>query len=301
MEVDDFRGKTAFNMYFIYDLDPKYDFRPSSKGKRLVNVAMFDFKRLLRQDMGGGFKIHATDNIQECKDNMRALEMPDEYQDRRFDTLEQVFDVLNFSGLKYVVLRNFEKMPNKVMVDPHHLDVDLLVEDYYKAKRILDGDSPQSIWRVSYENGHYRIVNNVSIGGVGVNFDLRHVGDNYLDKQWQEDILNRSSAFCKGIRVPSEKDCLLEGDTVIHVPMKEDHLFSIIYHALIQKPIISDTYVNVMVSMGNFTTAQAQDKEFLRGKLHSFFDKHGYKMKPPNDKTVGYSWQYSSPMVLGLD
>jgi len=43
MDVDDFRGTTACNMYFMYDLQPKYDLRPSSKDERLVNVAMFDF------------------------------------------------------------------------------------------------------------------------------------------------------------------------------------------------------------------------------------------------------------------
>eukprot|EP00957_Ditylum_brightwellii_P147776 11253841-Ditylum_brightwellii.AAC.1 len=189
--VNDFRGTTPFNMYFIYDLKPKYGMRPSSKGQRLVNIAMFDLKKKLRTEMGGGFFIHATDNIQETKENQVALRQPDEYQKRKFESLRQVFDVLNFSGIDYVVLRNFEKMPENVNVDPNHLDVDLLVSDYYEAKRILDGDSPRSTWSTSYENGKYRIVNKVIIEGKLVDFDLRHVGDNYLYKQWQLDILKR--------------------------------------------------------------------------------------------------------------
>lgn len=272
MDVDDYRGRTAFNMYHIYDVEPKYDLRPSSKGERLVNVAMFDFKKSLRQAMGGGFFIHATDNIQETKDNMKALELQDEYQQRRFETLKQVFDVLNISGVKYVVMRNFEKMPDKVMVDPRHTDVDLLVDDYYAAKRVLDGDSPELMWGVSYENGYYRIANTVSIGGKGINFDIRHVGDNYLDKQWQQDILERSVVFHSGIRVPSE----------------EDHLYSLIYHAIIQKPKISKSYVEVMAALGNFPHSKAKDKTFLREKLDSFMDRYGYKMVQPQDETVGY-------------
>eukprot|EP00579_Thalassiosira_antarctica_P003112 CAMPEP_0201905188 /NCGR_PEP_ID=MMETSP0902-20130614/56382_1 /ASSEMBLY_ACC=CAM_ASM_000551 /TAXON_ID=420261 /ORGANISM="Thalassiosira antarctica, Strain CCMP982" /LENGTH=205 /DNA_ID=CAMNT_0048439295 /DNA_START=792 /DNA_END=1406 /DNA_ORIENTATION=- len=204
--------------------------------------------------MGGGYSIHATDNIQECKDNMKALMLHHEYQHRHFDTLRRVFDVLNFSESKYVVLRNFEKMPDNVAVDSNHLDVDLLVDDYYEVKRILDGDSPQHFWSVSYENGEHRVVNTVSIGGHGVNFDVRHVGDNYLDKQWQQDILKRRFSSRTGIYIPSE----------------EDHLFSIIYHAIIQKKVISDTYVKVMTKIGNFTAAQARDKIFLRGELDSF-------------------------------
>jgi len=273
MHVDDFRGTTPFNMYFITDLKPTYDLRPSSKGQRLVNTAMFDLKMALRTAMGGGFKIHATDNIQETKENQVALGQPEEYQRREFDSLRQVFDVLNFSGMDYVVLRNYEKMPDEVKVDPNHLDVDLLVGDYYEAKRLLDGDNPPSIWSVSYENGHYRVVNKVIIEGKQVDFDLRNVGDNYLDKQCQLDILKRRVMY---------------KDTGIFVPSDEDHLYSIIYHAIIQKPFISQTYVNVMTSLGNFTDAQARDKKFLRKKLDSFMTTHGYKMVKPMDETVGY-------------
>ena len=159
-----FKGATPFNMYYINDTDPNYDMRPSNRGKRLVNTSMFDFKSKLRNDMGGEykFKVHATDNIQETKDNMKALgQLDSEYTIRKFDTLRQLFDVLNFSGLEYVVLRNYEKMPDEVNIDPNHLDVDILVSDYYDAKRILDGDSPARTFDVQYENGFYRIMNNV--------------------------------------------------------------------------------------------------------------------------------------------
>lgn len=273
VHVDDFRGTTPFNMYFITDLNTTYNLRPSSKGKRLVNAAMFDFKKALRTAMGGGFKIHATDNIQETKENQVALGQPEEYQRREFDSLRRVFDVLDLSGIDYVVLRNFEKMPNEVKVDPNHLDVDLLVSDYYEAKRLLDGDNPPSMWNKAYENGHYRVVNRVIIEGKQVDFDLRHVGDNYLDKQWQLDILKRREKWM---------------DTGIFVPSEEDHLYSIIYHAIIQKPSISQTYVNVMKSLGKYTDAQARDKKFLRMRLDSFMKNHGYKMVKPMDVTVGY-------------
>jgi len=270
---DDFRGTTEFNMYWVYDMSPKYDLRIAAyKVERPVNVAMFDLKRWLRKDMGGGVKIHATDNIQETKDNMVALGLPEEYQHRHFDTLKRVFDTLNMSGAKYVVLRNFEKMPDEVKVDPNHLNVDLLVSDYYAVKGVIDGDSPDKYWATQYENGKYRVVNTVFIGGKRVNFYVRYAGDNYLDEQWQRDILRR--------RVQSR--------SVVYVPSKEDHLYSIIYHAIIQKPSISDAYVKVMTTLGNYTPTQAQDKVFLRGELDAFMEKHGYKMVKPNDETVGY-------------
>jgi len=270
-KVDDFRGETSFNMYFIYDHNPKYDFRPTSKGQRMVNTAMLDLKRALRTDMGGGFKIHATDNIQETKENMEALGMPEEYNLRQFDTLGRVFDVLNFSGIEYVVLRNFEKMPDEIKVDPNHLDVDLLVSDYYEAKRLLDGLNPYNMWSTSYENGFYRIVNRVTIDGKLVDFDFRYMEDNYYDRQWQLDILKRRIKL-RGMFVPS----------------KEDHLHSLIYHAIIQKQTISETYVKQFKELSNYTETQARDKKFLRERLDTFMDGHGYKMVKPNDKTVGY-------------
>ena len=221
--------------------------------------------------MGGGFKIHATDNIQETRENMEALGMPHEYHQRQFDTLRRIFDVLNFSGLEYVVLRNFEKMPDEVKVDPNHLDVDLLVSNYYEAKRLLDGINPNNIWTTSYKNGKHRVVNSVVLDGKLVNFDIRYTGDNYLDKQWQLDILKKRVRLCQ-----------------MFVPSKEDHLHSLIYHDIIQKRKISDMNVKMFQELGNYTEAQSYDKKFLRQKLDTFMDGRGYDMVKPKDNTVGY-------------
>lgn len=218
------------------------------------------------------FLIHATDNIQETKDNQRALEQPEEYKQRQFDTLRQVFDVLNFSGIPYVILRNFEKMPDEVNVDPNHLDVDILVNDYYALKRIVDGDSPQEFFWDHCENGFHRVVNYVLIDGKRISFDVRSIGDNYLDEKWQKDILERRVEFRSGIYVPSE----------------EDHLYSLIYHAVIQKTKVSETFVKVFRDIANYTVEQAKDRVFLRAKLDAFLDKHGYSMIKPHDKSVGY-------------
>ena len=215
----------------------------------------------------------ATDNIQEAKDNQRALNQSEEYSQRKFDSLRQVFDVLNFSGIPYVILRNFEKMPDEVNVDPSHLDVDILVDDYYLAKRILDGDSPEDLFWDHVENGFHRVVNTVIIDGKHINFDVRYTGDNYLDEKWQRDILNRHTTMI---------------DSDIHVPSKEDHLYSLIYHAIIQKTEVSNTYIKMFMDLGGYTEEQSKDRLFLRKKLDDFMSKNGYSMVKPVDKTVGY-------------
>ncbi|CAJ1933636.1 unnamed protein product [Cylindrotheca closterium] len=268
--VADSRGTTAFNMYFLIDHEPKYEERPSTKGKRLVNVSVFDLKKELRTMMGGGHGIHATDNIQETKENMEALELPFEYQQRRFESLRQVFDALEFAGTKYVVLRNFEKMPDEIaVIDPAHLEVDLLVADYYEAKRVLDAITPYKLWSKSYEIGRYRIANQVIVAGKLVYFNLRWVGDSYLDRKWQLQILNQRRRL---------RD--------VYVPCDQNHLYSLIYHVTIQKKSISPTYVSVIMELGNFTNAEATDKTFLRSQLDAFMKRNGYLMVKPHDHTV---------------
>ena len=66
--VDDFRGSTDFNLYIIKDTNPIYDYRKTSKGYRKIT---------------GGYKIHATDNIQETKDNLKALNLYHQYYNEK--------------------------------------------------------------------------------------------------------------------------------------------------------------------------------------------------------------------------
>lgn len=46
-------------------------------------------------------------------------------------------------------------MLNQMMVDPHHLDVNLLAEKCNLAKQVLDGMSPPQFWKNQHENGEF--------------------------------------------------------------------------------------------------------------------------------------------------
>mmetsp|Transcript_16451 Transcript_16451/g.26886 ORF Transcript_16451/g.26886 Transcript_16451/m.26886 type:complete len:102 (-) Transcript_16451:311-616(-) len=67
-------------------------------------------------------------------------------------------------------------MPDEVIVGR---DVDLLVSDYYEAKRILDGNIPQSKVHESYENGKYRIQ---ILGGKVLNLTCSLLGTTILTR-----------------------------------------------------------------------------------------------------------------------
>ena len=73
-----------------------------------------------------------------------------------------------------------------------HLDVDLLVSDYYLVKTILDGTSATNN---RYEDGKNRILNYVTINKKKVLFDFRSVGDNYYDKKLQKYVKYKNKTF----------------------------------------------------------------------------------------------------------
>ena len=254
--VDDFRGNTDFNIYIVKDTNPVYDNRNTSKGNRKVNIHMFDLKQSLRK-ITGGYKIHATDNIQETKDNLKVLGLYEKfYNNKTFNTLKDVFDELNkYPQLKWVVMRNFEDMPDNITID-EHLDVDLLVNDYYLVKTILDGTSANCFGantKNRFEDGKNRILNNVIIKNKKVLFDFRSTGDNYYDKKLQQDMLNTRIKHQNGF----------------YIPNKEMHLYSLIYHAIIHKPKISNTYIKVFKEYGLHDSEI--NKKSLKNKLDIFF------------------------------
>eukprot|EP00941_MAST-03F_sp_MAST-3F-sp1_P002906 g2906.t1 len=264
--VDDFRGNTDFNLYLIKDTNPVYDYRETSKGNRKVNIHLFDLKKSLRK-ITGGYKIHATDNIQETKDNLKVLNLyKTYYNEKKFDTLQDVFHELNtHPKLKWIVMRNFEGMPNNITID-EHLDVDLLVNDYYLVKTILDGTSATNN---RFEDGKNRILNYVNINNKNVLFDFRTIGDNYYDKKLQQDMLDRR------IRHPNG----------FYIPNKEMHLYSLIYHAIIHKTKISQTYMKVFKQYG--LKDLEIKKQNLKKKLDFWLQKNDYIYCKP-EPSVGY-------------
>lgn len=266
VHVDDFRGSTDFNLYLVEDQNPIYDFRNTSKGNRKVNINMFDLKQSLR-NITGGCKIHATDNIQETKDNLKVLGLfDDNYNQKKFHSLQDVFHELNkYPNLKWIIMRNFEGMPDNITVD-EHLDIDLLVNDYFLIKNILDGFSATNN---RYDDGENRILNYVIINNKKVLFDFRFVGDNYYDTKLEQDMLDTRIKHPNGFFIPNP----------------EIHLYTLIYHAIIHKPKISATYLKTFKDYG--LEDSKINKKDLKSKLDDWFHKKRYSYCKP-EPSVGY-------------
>jgi hypothetical protein len=270
--VDDFRGETPFRIYIINDSNPVYDYRHTSKGKRVVNTKLFDLKFYLR-NIVGGYKIHGTDNIQETKNNLRCLGLFQQYyKQKNFNDINHVFDTLNSCPkLEWMVMRNYEQMPNNLLID-EHLDIDMLVNDYFLVKNILDADSATDYFhnhhKDAYDDGGNRILNYVYINNSKVLFDFRYIGDNYYDIQFQKDMM--------ASRIPFHN---------LYIPDKTYHIFSLIYHAIIHKPAISDTYTSIFISYG--IEPQHINKPFLKAVLDPFMKRHNYQYVQP-EPSVGF-------------
>lgn len=162
-------------------------------------------------------------------------------------------------------MRNFEGMPDNITID-EHLDIDLLVNDYFLIKNILDGFSATNN---RYDDGKNRILNYVIINNKKVLFDFRFVGDNYYDTKLQQDMLDTRIKHPNGFFIPNP----------------EIHLYTLIYHAIIHKPKISPTYVKIFKEYG--LEDSIINKKDLKSKLNDWFQKNGYSYCRP-EPSVGY-------------
>lgn len=276
-------GNGAFLFIIIKDENPKYEKRDTLHGEDTVNVNIFDKKIKYRKITGGGQRIHATNSERESnraiglildksfedfKNKEDSLDVKKIHDDlvgtRQWDSLEQFFRILDQS-LDYVVLRNFEELPNKFKTG-FKGDIDILVQDKNEIELISNAKkiSPENFGR------RFRIL----VNGEKIHLDLRYVGDGYLDRDWQKDIL-RKKIVKNGIFVPNE----------------ENYFYSYLYHCVIQKKSISESNYKKLFQLGknirkNLDEKIINNKESLRENLENFLKNNNFSYSKPIDDSV---------------
>lgn len=285
-------GSDEFCLIVFEDNHPIYEERITSSGVKSVNTNVFDLKVKFRRDSGGGHMIHSSDNILESnKDLTLLLHMNINDFDAAypgfsnenifikqeclgvggFGSIEDLFYLLN-NSTQYCVLRNFESLPDKYMVEGHG-DIDLLVEDLNYVV-YLTGAKPV------YPGVDYRVHYTIKIGDENIPFDFRYLGDNYLDRKWQVAILNNRVEFKKKIFVPD--------------PI--NHFYSLLYHAYVQKKIVKEDYYISLTSLGNdIGVDYSKDYQSKRVQdiLNNFILSNHYTYSVPTDSSV-----YFNPVFL---
>lgn len=275
-------GIGSFYAIIFEDKSPSFEYRKTSSGERSVNINVFDMKMTFRQMVGGGSKIHASDDMWETnkdltllfglnvKDFMMKYDVKStgiEKLNRNcvgvngYTNIEELFYVLN-NCINYCILRNFECIPEQYNVEGHG-DIDLLVENKNYMVRLTSAIPafPQP----------YRVYHTIKISGKRVPFDFRYVGDNYYDYQWEQAILEK--------RVLSKE--------LFYIPNLVNHYYSLLYHAFVQKRKVNKSYPPVLSSIAEkIGVTFINDVTHAVKQLDCFLNSQGYLYTKAKDKSV---------------
>ena len=277
-------GNGEFLLITFYDNDPKYDYVKTYRGKERVNVNIFSCKEKFRDLTGGGHKIHSTNSPLETNHDLTLL-LGINYNDYElslkknfnpnkkneniiknvpeniigvngWESLEQLFYVMN-SSLDYVVMRNFEYLPeNRFSIE--HGDIDFLVNDLDQAVFITNA---QKLYKKRYK---------INVAGKDVLIDFEYVGDGSYDKKWQKKIL--------------EKKVLLKNS--FYVPDLEDYFYSLIYHILVHKTYIEIDYPekikDIYKKFSFYDSNRCNFDNYLKF-LEKFLSINNYQITKPKD------------------
>lgn len=269
-------GNGNFILVVIRDNNPLYGYRSTSKGKKYLNINLFDSKSLYRS-WTGSHMVHGTNDMIEFKhDLMMLLGLSfDDYLckyeksenvlhytgdvvgNAGFSSLEHVFYVLN-ETIPYVVLRNFELLPDEYVTGIHS-DIDILCTSRNDIVKILNA-------KARYRS-RKRACYSVSIGDSYVNFDFRYLGDDYYDKIWEKDILDT--------RIMKKN---------FYTPNDINFRYSLLYHALVQKRKIATDYMKKFNELFNHT-----DIKKLKNKLDEYMKIKNYDYVDSDDYSVYFN------------
>lgn len=282
-------GTGKFLLIIVKDTDPKYEERETSKGKKIVNVKMFDQKEKYRNWTGGGHKIHATNNEEETnhdltllldknikdflkensleKDNGNIQKIKkDLFGNKQWNKVSDMFYALN-NCTNYAILRNYEALPNEIYENDHN-DIDLICDSLEDVAYVLNAKPTcEETYRVQYQ---------AQVEGRIAYFDLRHIGDNYYYEELEKNILKERTYNEKGFYTLS----------------KENYFYTLLYHALIHKNEFKIDYKEKLMKM--------QIEEVEMEALKKWMIKKEYIIVVPNDKTVIFNKEnakYFKPLI----
>ena len=290
-------GNGKFLLVIVQDLNPRYEDRETSKGKKSVNINMFDKKTKYRELTGGGHRVHATDNQKETNHDLTLL-LGKNVNDYISENSENEWDgnVISFSNdligcqswknagemfyalnncANYAILRNYESLPEEIYVNEHN-DIDLICESMIEVAYILNAKP--------MHQESYRVQHQAKVEDKIAYFDLRNLGDDYYYRPLEEKMLEN--------RIYNEKG--------FYVLDKENYFYTLLYHALIQKPEFKQDYKKKLMDMNIENVDMETTLEEYGNILKKWMIKNEYIALEPIDKTVYFNKEtveYLKPLV----
>ena len=190
------------------------------------------------------------------------------HRDGRYASVSEMFSHLHAEGLDYLVMRNYENLLTPSFFLDGHPDIDMLSASGDDVARCLGAMTTRKDRNGHFGDGtHYYVF----IDGRKVSIDLRHLGDGYYCSKWQKDALQRrklSGAF--------------------YVMDDEDYFYTLLYHAILQKPRLTEEYRRRLQTMalGLGISLDDSSEKGLVQVLLAFMKKRGYTFSYPEDETV---------------
>lgn len=288
-------GRGPFTVALVVDRQPRREAYPTTAGARVINENFVAAERSLQALAGGVDRVHGSASAAEAaRDAMLLLGEagwwdpagPEPDWDGTIELIErdlagaggwssmrELFAVLNHA-ICYVVLRNFERLPDDFVYGIHN-DVDLLTDDYPELIRLLN--ARPMLGRVPRWGGRFF----VQVGGEDVIFDLRFIGDRYYDERWERRLLDNRRLV----------------RATFYAPPIEDYLESMAYHAVIHKRDVAADYCDRLADMasrlgrGGWEHRQLLDEpERLPALVHEAVARRGYAITRPRDVTVFFNY-----------
>lgn len=244
--------------------------------------------------MGDQRLLHSSVNVEEALLTLKPIGWEDCLLKRPvFHSFTDLFRMLDGNlPLKYVVLRwhleLMEAIENSDVTNTLK-DVEILVNDYYAFKG-LTGALSTNTNEMREQNNAGHIQSCISVAGHEVVFDVRYIGDGYIDSTWQSHMLkHRKRVYLS----------TMQGQVSFHVPSDEDYYFSLLYHFLVQKRAITklaEKHSKYIAPLAAAVGVQLHSKNDLQAKaapvwaeLESFMDLHAYQFTKPTDPNVGFN------------
>lgn len=291
-------GTGEFRLIIVEDSNPTYDYRLTSKGERIVNTNLFDSKTKYREWTGGGHKIHATNNTFEYNhdislllgyyelnriQNTPASSIPqkkhiDIIGANGWNSIEELFNTLNHT-IEYVTLRGGSNLINNT-IDTLHGDVDILTSEPDNAIFIINGEP------LSTTRPHELI----TINDKKYVIDIWGTSIGYFDPLWEEEMLHSRKM-----------------DTFLYTLNRVQDYYCLLYHCLIFKGYISESYYTPLENNNLFPKDLENSHE---KKLVSFLSQNNYDITLPNDNSIkihtsdndihNYFFKYGTPVTYRI-
>lgn len=279
-------GNGKFLLVIVKVNNPEYENRNTSKGEKSVAVNMFDKKMEYRQWTGGGHKVHGTDSQKETNHDLTLLlgknseDFLKENANQKWDgeieqlnadlfgaekwnSVEDMFYALN-NCVNYALLRNYEVLPDEIYVNEHN-DIDVICESLQDVAYILNATPVFS--------EDYRVHYKTNVEDKIAYFDLRNIGDNYYYDIIEKNILKD--------RIYNEKG--------FYTLNKEDYFYTLLYHALLHKPVFKEDYKQKLMDMQIENVNMETTLEEYIQILKKWLIKNEYIIIKPTDISVAFN------------